>query len=199
MRCVWVDAGSDDDPAKLKPLGAFPAFDIREPRLTPVYLAARNVTYGAVGVYAVASWWPNLGPREFATTVSRRLTQVAGPTSPASMPIVCLDIEDKPAEWYLDALRQWRRHRAERVTDVTLEGHKGGIFTAGQLLMLYGLVRYVVPQCYNGAMTQTWDSFAMALDLNEHGLPFPGIRPFYDAAHLPEWWDGYAFTQGRLP
>lgn len=201
MRAVWVDAGNDPDYPKLGANGIDAAyFDIREARLDAAYLTTvRNHGLG-VGVYAAWNWpeYKNMTGAQFATAVSRRLEAIA-PGSEPTFPMVCLDIEAHDAAYIFGALRQWRKHRASRVTDWTLEGHQGGILTPGQWLAVAGLVRYAVPQCYNGAMTQTWDSFAMALDLFAHGLPFPSVRPFYDAAHLPEWWDGYAFTQGRLP
>jgi len=200
VRVVWVDAGNDDDPAKLKPLGAVPAFDVREPRLTREYLSQRFQSYGAVYVYAAASWYPSLGGKGFATAASQRLSTIMdGPSAP-DFPSVCLDIETDDIRGYLlPALTQWRKHRADRVTDLTIEGHKGGLFTAADVINTVAKVRYVLPQCYNGAMTQVWDSFAMAYDLWDAGFPVAKVRPFYDAAHLPEWWDGYAFTQGSLP
>jgi len=59
-------------------------------------------------------------------------------------------------------------------------------------------IRLVV-QCYNGAMTEVWDTWAYLKTLYDGGYPASILTPFYDAAHLPHGWDGYAFTLGRLP
>ena len=199
MRAVWVDAGNDPNYAKLVAVGATAAyFDIRDERLMPSYFAEVKSHGLEVGVYAAVNWYGNVTGPVFADLVSSRLEVIAKASSPDT-PMVCLDIEVKDPSFVLGALRRWRVHRAVRVTDYTLEGHQGAILNAGQWLAVASLVRYVVPQCYDGAMAQVWDAFAMAKDLYDHGLPFPSVRPFYDAAHLPEWWDGYAFTMGRLP
>lgn len=199
MRAVWIDKGNDPDYPKLAANGINdPYFDIRDPRLSLAYLMAVRAKGGAPGLYADPTWWPGISAPDFATKVSQLLGAIAPNTQP-DFPMVCLDIETKDADYILGALRQWRKHRPNRVTDWTLEGHQGGILTPAQWLVVSSLVRYVVPQCYNGPMTQVFDTFAMAKYLNDYGLPFQDIRPFYDAAHLPEYWDGYAFTQGRLP
>jgi hypothetical protein len=199
MRAVWIDAGQNPDYPRLGAAGADSVyFDIRDERLTPAYFGGVAAHGLEVGVYAAANWYGNVTGSRFADLVSGRLDDIARGTVP-SFPMVCLDIEVHDPSYIIGALRRWREHRPQRVTDWTLEGHQGGILTAGQWLVAGQLVRFIVPQLYNGAMTQVWDGFAMAKDLNDHGLPFGSVRPFYDAAHLPVWWDGYAFTQGRLP
>lgn len=201
LRACWVDAGNDPDPVKLKAHGVTaPVFDIREPRLNLRYLTTWRAQFAAVGVYAAWNWNSALTGPEFATWVSRRL-QVIAPNTAPDFPFVCLDMETDNVAYLTGASVQWRKHRPDRVTDWTLEGHKGGIFTdhPAARIILSADFRYIVPQCYNGALTQLWDTFAMTKDLVDAGFPFQSIRPFYDAAHLPEWWDGYAFTQGRLP
>ncbi len=115
------------------------------------------------------------------------------------VPFVCADIETKDVAFVLAFARRWRQLRPQRVTDWTLEGHQGGLFTEAQALELAAAFRFVVPQCYNGAMTEVWDTYAMTRNLVGAGFAFAQLRPFYDAARLPVWWDGYAFTQGRLP
>lgn len=200
IRNLWVDAGNDCNYAKATAYGITAAyFDIRDPRLTTPYLE-RVASHGlGVGVYAVASWWPKLEGPAFADTVGAMLGTIA-PNSAPDFPAVCLDIEvDDVAGYVLPALRRWRTHRPNRVTDLTLEGHKGGLFSPSQVINVVAKVRLVVPQCYDGAMTHVWDSCAMSRDLTDAGFPIARVYPFLDAAHLGEWWEGYAFTQGRLP
>ena len=199
MRVIWVDEGNDPQYAKLRTYGIDTiSRSIRDSRTTLDALKADRAQGFACNVYAASNWWPELNGPQFASKVSGLLQTVAPGTAP-DFPSVCLDMETHDRDYLMGALRQWRKHRPERVTDWTLEGHQGGILTTADWLIVFRLVRYVVPQSYNGAMTATWDTCAMARDLYDHGLPFGSVYPFVDAAHLQEWWAGYAFTQGRLP
>lgn len=199
MRAIWVDEGNDADYAKLAANGITePCYALRDPRVTGQYL--RNVQARGLdpGVYVVKSWYPADTPAAFATRVSKMLERLRVDSTP-DFPFVCIDYEPTNVPDILACLRQWRKHRPGRVTDLTIEGHQGGLFRPSDVIAVVAQTRYTVPQCYNAAMTQLWDTFAMAHDLTDHSWPIDKVRPFYDAAHLPEWWDGYAFTQGRLP
>lgn len=200
FRALWIDEGNDADDAKLAANGiTMPVFSIRDPRVNRAYLEGVRDRGFVPGVYAAWNWWPKLSGPAFADTVSAWLTHNVGNTTP-SFPFVCLDIETHDIAGYvLPCLKRWRSHRPDRVTDLTIEGHQGGLFTPASAIGVSAMVRYISPQCYNGAMTQVWDSFAMAKNLTDRSIPFAKVRPFYDAAHLPEWWEGYAFSQGRLP
>lgn len=201
MRNLWVDAGNDCDTAKARAnLMTAAYFDIRDARLGPPYFTALAALGFGVGVYASTSWWPSLTGPGFADAVSDRLAAIA-PGSLPDLPAVCLDIErDDIAGYLLPALRRWRTHRPKRVTDLTIEGHKGGLFSPSQVINVAAKVRYIVPQCYDGTM-RGWDSAAMVRDLTDAGFPLAHVYPFLDAAKLAQlaWWEGYAFTQGRLP
>lgn len=202
MKAVWVDAGNDPAYAKLADNGiTWPYFDIREARLTPAYLddvKARDGIDGC-GVYAVASWGPNFTPVEFAEWVDHSLRRIGWLGNPPVM----FDIEgmENLVPFVLAVLRRWRELRPRRITDLTIEGHKGGLFRPVDVLNVVAKVRWVVPQCYDGNM-HPWDTWAVCADLYAAGFTPSGVRPFYDAATLLPWWgtpDGFAFTQGRLP
>lgn len=202
MRAAWGHPGSDPPYPELDDNGIrWPYFDIREPRLTPTYLDAvcAHPAVDGVGVYAVASWQHEDEPEAFAEWVDARLRHIGWLGNPP----VCLDVEVADlADYCVRALTRWRELRPKRVTDLTIEGHKGGLFSPAQVVHVVAKVRYTVPQCYNGALSQVWDSYAMACDLVAAGFPIATVCPFYDAAHLPEWWGlpaGYAFTWERLP
>lgn len=201
MRACWIDAGSDPDYPKLAANGiTWPYFDIREERLTPDYLDAVRGHAGieGVGVYAVASWYPSATPEGFANIADQRLRQIGWRGNPAVM----FDIEVADLVAYvLACLGAWRQLRPTRTTDLTIEGHKGALFNAADVINTVAKVRYVVPQCYDGAMNP-WDTWAIVADLWAAGFPPAKTCPFYDAAHLLPWWGspaGFAFTQGRLP
>lgn len=202
MRAVWVDAGNDPDYAKLAENAiTWPYFDIRDPRLTPAYLDAvrAHPDIDGCGVYAVASWMPVLTGPQFAEWVDTQLKRIAWLGNPPVM----LDIEGAAFDidgYVLPCLLRWRELRPRRITDLTIEGHKGGMFSLSQVREVAKRVRWTVPQCYDGGMTP-WDTYAITADLFARGFMSPEVRPFYDAATLQEWWgipDGFAFTMGRL-
>jgi hypothetical protein len=128
------------------------------------------------------------------------MLEVVAKGTPASFPEVCLDIERDDIRGYLlPALRRWRQHRPSRVTDLTLEGHKGGLFSSSDVVNVAAKVRFVVPQAYDGGM-HPWAPAEVVRDLTAAGFPIAQVYPFLDAATaLLPWWQGYAFTQGRLP
>jgi hypothetical protein len=208
VRAVWIDEGNDADYAKLRANDITePFYSVRDPRVTKSYLEMVRGKGFAPGIYA--AWnWPQTGVvppytgaakgAQFATWVNGQLERIAPGTGP-DFPAVCLNIETHDVPYILGAIQQWRKHRPKRITDFTLEGHQGGLFTGPQARAVAAKVRYIVPQCYDGNMTEDWDSWAIGLDLLEHGFPFGKVTPFLDAAHLDEWWEGYAFTAGRLP
>lgn len=207
MKGSWGDLNQDPPYAKLADNGVtWPYFDIRDPRLTPAYLDAVKAHPGidGVGVYAVrgTSSWPetdDLTPAQFADWIDRELKAIGW----LGNPVVMLDIEgmDDLVAFVRATLRRWRELRPKRTTDLTIEGHKGGLFRPADVVDIAAKVRWVVPQSYDGAM-RPWDTYAMAADLYAAGFAPASVRPFYDAAALLPWWgipDGFAFTWGRLP
>lgn len=208
-RAVWLNLHSDPDYVKLAANGiSWPYFDIREPRIRQRgYLdtVAAHAGIEGCGVYSVrgTNSWPetdDLSPEDFARWTHEQLLSIGW----AGNPRVMFDIEGMAdlVPFILGTLRAWRQLRPKRITDLTIEGHKGGLFRPSDVIAVVAQTRFTVPQCYNGAMNQTWDTWAMAMDLFAVGFPPAKVCPFYDAAHLPEWWGvpaGFAFTQGRLP
>lgn len=203
MRAVWVDAGNDPDYAKLDANGiGWPYFDAREERLSAAYLDNVRAHPGidGCGVYVIAEWFPNLPGPQLAEYADHRLRDIAWQGNPPVM----FDIEGAHFDlngYVVPCLQRWRELRPKRITDLTIEGHKGGMFSILQVRQVAKLVRWTVPQCYDGAM-RPWDTYAMIADLQLRGFLSQEVRPFMDAAHLLPWWgtpDGFAFTQGRLP
>lgn len=204
MRACWINAGNDADYAKLKSLRiTAPFYDLRDPRVTKAYLTSVRDKGFSPGIYAAWNWLPPpytgaAKGAQFASWVNSELERIA-PDTLSDFPEVCLNIETQDVPYILGALTQWRKHRPKRVTDFTLEGHQGGLFTNAQAKAVSAKVRYIVPQCYNGAMTEVWDPWTMGLDLMQAGFPFGKITPFLDGRHLDEWWLGYAFPKDGSP
>lgn len=199
MLIPWVDEGNDPDYTKLHAIGAtHVGRSLRDPRTTRSALVADKAQGFGTCVYSAHTWYPDLSARAWADGMNNQLKAVDGGTP--DDPIVCIDLETDDLVFVKDVFARWKQHRPKRVTDWTLEGHKGGIFKPDDVTVLLGLVsRFWVPQCYNGAMTQVWDTLAMARDLTSVGVPDARIVPFVDGAHIAAWTQGYVFTQGRIP
>lgn len=200
MKALWVDAGNDPWYAGCEALGVTHLyFALNDPRVSKSYL--QNVAakgYG-VGVYVVAGHplWPEFqgNGRQFAEKVSAKV----GPLfiSTAS-PKVQLDMEMHDPEFILTALERWRELRPKQDTSWTLESFQGGWMTPEFVKRVIALKIRVVPQFYGGDMTPFAQDRSLK-DLLDRGFPSSLITGCYDAASLPEYWDGFAFTQGRLP
>lgn len=205
FRAIWMDEGkplNDDRERLLRDYDiTHPVFPMRDPTVTRDVLDDVRARGLPPGLYAVRSWYPNLTPEHFASHVSAELDRIMGSATPADYPFICLDFEPTSVGGILACSLQWRKHRPNRVTDLTIEGHQGGLFTGAQLRTVAKRFRFLLPQSYDAPMTHGWDPYFMARDLVEHGCPLEKIRPFYDAALVNDlqWWDGYAFTMQRLP
>ena len=202
MRACWVDAGNNPDYGKFATNRiTWPYFDIRDPRLSAAYLAdvKSHPNIEGTGLYVVRSWFPQLTPPQLAEYTDDRLKQIGY----AGISPIMFDIEGGGLVQYtLSCLTRWRQLRPTKTTDLTIEGHQGGLFKRSDAQATAKMIRYCVPQCYDAPMLNVWDTYAMTVDLTSAGFPLKKVCPFYDAAKLPEWWgvpSGWAFTQGRLP
>lgn len=111
---------------------------------------------------------------------------------------VQFNIELHDPELIADCLERWRALNPKTDTSWTMEGFQGGWMTPEFVKRVLACKVRLVPQAYTGPMAAT-DTLAVARDLTKRGIPDSIISPFYDAAKLPLYWDGFAFTQGRLP
>ena len=204
MRWIWIDAGNDAAWHTLAEHGIAGEFYCGE---DPVADVARRLeasrAHGHVGGIYVAWNWANI-PQDgggFAEWTHEYVQEVEAllPVKSGSYPKVQLNHEGHDPDVILDMLHRWRQLRPTKDTSWSPEGMQGGWMSGLFAAEVKNLKIRVVPQCYNGAMTQVWDSLAVARDLTKRGFPDALVSPFYDAAHLPEYWSGWAFTQGRLP
>ena len=202
MRGVWVDSRNDPDWAKLRRHGITwvfvslddPPADVRRRLLE---IRARGLV---AGVYSAWSWFPGKDGAKFAEAVHSQLQQVV-PDASATWPRVQLNDETHDPVRIEVMLRRWRQLRPATATSWTLEGMQGGWATHPPLVqaVLDTKVR-VVPQAYAGNM-DPWDTAAVLRDLTERPSRYPDriVSLIHDAAALRRFWDGWAFTQGRLP
>lgn len=200
MNSCWIDEGNDPDYPRLRANGIDTVCrSIRDSRTTKAALRADIAAGFGVSVYFASSWYPGESGRQLCNIVSGLLVNCDLGTP--DKPSVCADIERDDIGFVREFFRRWHVVRALRVTDWTLEGHKGGLLTPTDVAdLLVTVKRYFVPQCYDGAMAHGWDPLAMAKNLVAAGIPLERVVPFLDASRLSSyaWWQGYAFTQGRL-
>lgn len=197
LNACWVDENNDPTYDAFRRNGVTTVCrSLRDPKTTPAALAADRKQGFDVALYIVSSWYPQLDGPGFAQEASFLLTRIAPRTT--GTPRVCLDMETHDVSYLEAALDTWRSLRPKRVTDWTLEGFQGGLFSR----MFCSHVNYlwinVVPQFYTGSMAPL-AADQVVLDLIARRFSPDLLMGFYDAAHLPERWNGYAFTQGRLP
>lgn len=207
MRALLVDEGNDPDWVKIAANGIDTVYiplresipDVKR-RLTESI--ARSLKSG---VYA--AWnWPDLGfsvtdGTGFADWVDERLRELvaAGFVMTVSRPKVQLNNERHERPVILSMLERWRQLRPKQDTSWTMEGMQGGWMTEEFVKRVLACKVRLAPQCFNGEMTQVWDSLANARDLTRRGFPDALVSPYYDAKHLPQYWAGFALSQGRLP
>lgn len=193
-RAVWIDNGTDPDPAKLRAHAITACyFDPRDRRVTASYLEAVKAEGFRPGIYFASNWLPDLDGPGLAAHLDGVLKTIGWQGNPP----VCFDIEQHDPAFLVSCFTAWRKLRPLRQTDWTLEGMQGGWFTPQLTQALFHGGIGVVPQFYDGAMRPLPHS--VILDLLEAGVLGSQLQGMYDAAQLPYRWHGYAFTQARLP
>lgn len=150
----------------------------------------------AVGLYFASNWsqFNGLDASGIGRTVVQKYNDIGVKGLRLQM-----DMEEKQPDKIADVLAFIRGALPAVGLSWTMEGHQGGWMSPSFVARIMLAKVRVVPQCYNAEMTKVWDTLAMARNLTRVGFPDSIISPFYDAAKLPEWWQGYAFEQRRLP
>ena len=202
MRALWVDSGNDPDFAKVVAHdidGLY--FDLFDPRITQTYLQVLVDQGYKVGVYMASNWEEFVGktPDEVAGIVAKRVREIAGAKKPpTSFPKVQFDLEEHNEDFVADVLEAWRALLPYQDTSWTMEGFQGGWMSDSFVKRVLACKVRVVPQAYMGNMNSTAEDMVLR-DLLRRCFPENIVTLFYDAAHLPIGWNGFAFTQGRLP
>ena len=206
MRGLWVDAGNDPAYGKAQPYGIDSFyFDPRDPRLTSSYLDGVKAHAGIVacGMYVAWNWHdPILLPEELAQYADSELRRIGWRGNLE----VCFDIEKgdglSNVTWLpycLATLRAWRKLRPKRRTFLTFEGMQGGLITAAAATEMMAMQVYVAPAMYDGLMQPHRHDVTQDLLIMPPAFAGNFVVGMYDAAVLPYRWQGFAFTQGRLP
>lgn len=198
MRYLWVDYPDNPWWEAINANGIDGLFfDPRQPRVTKSYLEQIAARGKAVGIYLGHAWG------EFGSTpesfVAKAKQWVAPLRKSNSFPKVQWDLEQHDPHFILRVLQLWRKEFPWQDTSWTLESMQGGWMDTEAFVkpMMACRVR-VVPQYFGGAM----EPFAADVSFNDllvRGFDPKIISGCYDAKHLPLWWNGYAFSQGRLP
>jgi hypothetical protein len=196
-RSCWIDHGNDPSYAQLKAHGITEVvFDIRDPLLSKTYLAGVQAKGLKTGVYAAWNWdeTKNLTGPGFANWVD---TMLAALNISQNVPFVHLNDETHDPVRIIAMLKRWRALRPKKRTLFTFEGMQGGLYSPADAQALNALEVDYGPQCYTGDMTRM-ESATVVQDLISHGFNPARIVPFFDASQLGYWWQGVAYTQGRL-
>lgn len=200
MRYLWVDTKQDVDWVKgpaHQITGYF--FPVNDPAAEVRRRIADVLNHKTrPGLYMAWNWSEFSGlngvgvANKMHTLVTERTVGVA--------PKVQFDIEAHDPQLILDCLRRWRQLRPTQDTSWTMESHQGGWMSPEFVAEIVRLRVRVVPQAYIGDMKRVAEDFVLR-DLLKRGFPEGLVSLFYDAAQLPAGggWDGYAFTQQRLP
>lgn len=181
------------------------------PAANPEWVRRMDAAGFKVTVMFAWNWFGGFSTgAKFAEYASERLKQIGyagAPGSPAVNPEVMLDIEKGAGlnefnyvDWVVDCLTRWRQLRPTRATTLSLEAMQGGLFKdrPDKVLKVLSLVGGIIPQHYTGGEKRMAEDVTLK-DLEDVGFPRGRIRGFYLARELPMNWDGYAWTQGKLP
>ena len=176
-------------------------FSMQDPRVTQAYLMSVRAKGYTTGVYVAWNWPEYAGNdgAEFAQKVSDKLGTIVPVTSAQNFPKVQLNVELHDPLYIQDMVVRWRQLRKYRDTSWTMEPMQGGWMSPNMVNAVIAARVRVVPQMYWGNMQPALPYQRVIDDLTIRGFPAGLVTPMWDAARLPDPWDGFAFTQGRLP
>ena len=187
MRTVWIDVSQEANDSLLKSHGITRAyFDCRD---------APKTTTLERGIYRVQSWFDE-SPEVFAKNLSDDVKRWGG--DPYKQLAVHANIEIHDPGYIVAFLKAWRSRRPVRETAILIEGFQGGWFTpAMRAAVNQDANLQVQAEAYTGSM-EPFNADEVRSNLIDYGLARGKSAVVYDAARLPQYWDGTAFTQQRL-
>ena len=202
MRFAWTVAGDDPDYTSMQRHGVNGLFaPLWDSLTTREYLRLFQSKGFIAGLYLGHNWFPGESAVEQARRVSAeyRLLTNAKPGEAAIKNVrVCLNWEQHDAEDIALGLEEWRRLQPKTETSWSMEGMQGGWMTDLFVARVMACRVRWVPQAFWGDMSPIAADQVLR-DLTRRGVPENIVSLFYDGAALPDRWDGYAFTAGRIP
>jgi hypothetical protein len=204
MRACWLDAGENPNGVALDRHGITElCWDAHAPFTTMEKIDGWRTKY-AQRIYIAQNWMPGLPPDGFADYVSARLNVLGGdrPTPNGRLGVdVNIELHDDPG-WLVAFFTAWRKLRPQRDTRWLLEGIQGGWFTPALVKLINAdpNLRVLAEAFYDkdGVSMLPYDPDAVRSNLVNYGIARQRAAVVYDAAKLGSYWDGVAFTQGRL-
>jgi hypothetical protein len=148
---------------------------------------------GAFGLYLGHGWFPADSAEELAQRVNAEYVRLNVPGAR-----VMFNLEEHDPDKIARVLEEWRRLQPKVNTSWSPEGMQGGWMSEAFVARVLACRVRVVPQAFAGYMARR-ESDVVLRDVTRRGFPEGVVSIFYDAAQLGVDWDGYAFTEGRLP
>lgn len=204
-RGVWIDGGDPAYHVLEQELVSLVLFDVRDTRLTPDYVRGVLARGLKVGLFACSQGegWPDARTttaRAWADWAYSHIQSIASPLGDAGKGIrACLNCETHDVGWILAMLKRWRSHSPKRATVWSMEANQADLFAAHALELrqrevIAGPQSYVVVPGDPMARVESAHEFKAWAAI----VGADRVAPFLDAAALGHWWEGIAFTQGRL-
>lgn len=197
MRAALVTPGGPlvPDLAKARRYGITRLYwEATDPQITAPLFDDVRAAGMEVGIMRDPSW-DNFSPTALARELDHDLVRLRSGDRQCA---ILADIEKHDADYVIRFLQAWRAVRPRRETAWTLEPLQGGWFERDLVRACVQADVLVVPQTYLGDMSPV-PLDAVRSQLIDAGLPRSRVALFYDAAHIPVWWDGIAFTFAALP
>jgi hypothetical protein len=198
MKYIWTRQNDDPDydnchahgiNGLFAPLGA-------DSLTSPAYLKLfRAKGFPVVGLYVGHGWWAPIGAQALADKVVAEYKKAT-----VGVPRVKLQMNlEQHDPGYIAACLERIREQLPKVgLSWSPEGFQGGWMSASFVKRIIAAKVRVVPQAFTGDMTPRAQDMVLR-NLTARGYPEALVTIMYDAKNLPRDWNGYAFTEGRLP
>lgn len=194
MRFIWTVAGDDPSYDNCKAHGInglyAPLFDGLTSR---AYLQVFKEQGFVNGVYLGHNWFPTLTASQLAAKVVAEFKRIALPDTR-----LMLNLEEHDPAKIALVVSAVRAALPKVNLSWSPEGMQGGWMAPEFVAQILKAKCRVVPQAFLGGMARV-ESDQVLRDLTKRGFPESSVSIFYDAAALGVNWDGFAFTEGRLP
>jgi hypothetical protein len=205
MKATWIRPGSPiPDGDKLRALGITDlVWDATDPFVTAASMEEVWTEWRFRPWLTRSADWGDVTAERLARLMHEDIKRVQRDGKALGM---IADIEAlwrRTSNYVLTWLTEWRRLRPTRRTAWTTEVFQGGAISDALAARINGDINLLtVPQLYFGNMLLAAES-QVAMDfIQAHGrrdIDRSRVKCYYDAAHLPVAWDGFAYDCAKLP